>query len=165
MQQANIKNMVILSILFTIVSSHNMYAQMFLTKDSITSNGETCRIFTQNIKQKNSKTKPITYLLVEQRSDISLGCKVYRLEEGNKISMNDFCVAAYTKDESQRMNYNSILPYISMCQSGNRIILSFECDFIVMNPDKMNEKIINTTSLYGIIGESGIELKNFIDKM
>ena len=108
MQQANIKNMVILSILFTIVSSHNMYAQMFLTKDSITSNGETCRIFTQNIKQKNSKTKPITYLLVEQRSDISLGCKVYRLEEGNKISMNDFCVAAYTKDESQRMNYNSI---------------------------------------------------------
>ena len=104
-------------------------------------------------------------MLVEQRSDISLGCKVYRLEEGNKISMNDFCVAAYTKDESQRMNYNSILPYISMCQSGNRIILSFECDFIVMNPDKMNEKIINTTSLYGIIGESGIELKNFIDKM
>ena len=52
-----------------------------------------------------------------------------------------------------------------MWQAGNRIILSFECDFIVMNPDKMNEKIINTTSLYGIIGESGIELKNFIDKM
>lgn len=165
MLNTSTKNIISLLALFIFVITQNIYAQMFLTKDSITSNGEKCRIFTQNIKQKNNKTEPITYLLVEQRSDISLGCKVYRLDANNKISMNDFCVAAYTKDESQRMNYNCILPYISICQSGNRIILSFECDFIVMNPDKMNEKIINTTSLYGIIGENGIELKRFIGEM
>ncbi|MBR1774031.1 MAG: hypothetical protein IJ759_00745 [Bacteroidales bacterium] len=136
-------------------------AQMYSVKDSVNDKGQQCKIFTYTAKAKGQKNKNISYVFIENRSDISLGCEVYRLDNGEKTFMDYFAVASYTKDESGRMNYNSILPYISICQAGKRTILSFECPLIVINPDKLSEKIVETKNLYGKVTENAIEITNY----
>lgn len=139
----------------------SIYAQMYIISDSINSQGQRCRIFTQPYSIKGKKTKAVSYVFTEKRSDISLGCELYKEENGQRINMDYFPVAAYTKDESGRMNYNSILPYISICQAGQRTVLSFECQFIVINPDRANETILETKNLYGLIMPQSIDIHNY----
>lgn len=139
---------------------NSSWGQMYSVRDSISEDGLECKIFIQPTNTKNKNNSIVSYIFVEKRTDIPLGCDIYREENGNKIPMNSFPVIAYTKDKNDRMNYNSILPYISICQAGKRVILSFECQFIVMYPDRLNEQIIGTKNLYGIITDKSIEIIN-----
>ncbi len=134
-------------------------AQMYKVKDSIGDNNQAIKIF--SLTQKNKKSSTISYVFAENHSDVSLGCEVWRVENSVKTPMNFFAIAAYTKDNSGRMNYNSILPYISICQAGKRTILSFECPLIVLYPERANEKICESKKLYGLIGENNIDIINY----
>ena len=125
---------------------------MFFASDIVKTDSGDVRVF-------SNKTKQLHYTFVEKKDGISLGCDVYKDVNGRKEKMEFFSVAAYTKEQSQRMDYNSILPYISIIQAGKRTILSFNCDFIVLNQDKVSEKIMQTKDLYGLLSETSIELK------
>lgn len=127
---------------------------MYQVSDSVDANGKEYKIFT--LKKNNT-----SYIFNEIRSDISLGCQVVKIHNNKKTAMQPFYAAAYTKDHTQRMNYNSIIPYISMIQSGERTIISFECGLVVINPDKDLEKIENSKNIYGIIENNKIEIKKY----
>ncbi|MBQ7985232.1 MAG: hypothetical protein IJ250_06315 [Bacteroidales bacterium] len=148
-----------LFILFCILSADSS-AQMYSVRDSVTSDGRNCKIFTLAKNQKGKTAAAVSYVFVEKRSDISLGCDLYKTENAVKTPMSFFSVAAYTKDESGRMNYNSILPYISIIQAGQRTVLSIDCPLIVLNPDRADEKIIESKNLYGLINTQEVELKS-----
>lgn len=108
----------------------------------------------------NTKTY-VGYFFKEKHSDFSLGCDLYKIETNDIKKLQTFLVAAYTNENNQRMDYNSILPYISIIQAGQRTILSFECPLIVINPDMMSETIEKAKDIYGLIVEDKIEIKKY----
>lgn len=150
----------VLTIILTL-SAGETYAQMYSVRDTVIGNSQKGKIFTQPTKKKAKKQSPISYVFVENYGEMFLGCTLYKIENGKQTPMEDFSIAAYTKDANGRMNYNSILPYISICQAGERVILSFECPLIILYPDRINEKILQTKNLYGKITDKSIELINY----
>ena len=160
MQSINRFIFCVLAIILCLIS-YDTSAQMYTITDTINERNQKCRIFTSPIGKKNKKQSPTSFIFVENYGDMFLGCSLSKITNGKETPMNDFAVAAYTKDENGRMNYNSILPYISICQAGERIILSFECPLIVLHPDRTNEKIISTKNLYGKVTENSIEFINY----
>lgn len=138
--------------LLTIFCSKTLFAQMFVCKDSTIANNQHCKVF----YEKKNKTK---YIFTDIKCDYSVGCKVMKIQANDTTIMKNFDVAAYTKDASGRYNYNSILPYLSIIQAGERRILSFECEHIVLRADKPTEEIIESKNVYGIIKDNQIEIK------
>lgn len=107
------------------------------------------------------KTK--TAFFFEQIYDqLPIKCNVKQIFNNQIQDLKPLSVAAYTKEKDQnRMNYNSILPYISIAKAIDRTIISFECEFIVLNVDSIHEKIEKSSQLYGIITQKEIELKKY----
>lgn len=95
----------------------------------------------------------------EKRGDFSLGCELWMIENQQIKKIKPLLVAAYTKNDMQRMDYNSILPYISIIQASQRIVLSFACPLIVVNPDLPSESIEHTKNLYALYTDECFEIK------
>jgi hypothetical protein len=67
-------------------------------------------------------------------------------------------VAAYTKGEDGRMNYNSILPFVSIVKVSDRIIFSFETPLVVIYPGFSEEATLNGRDVYYTYSKSKLEL-------
>ena len=57
-------------------------------------------------------------------------------------------IAAYTKGANGRMDYNNVLPYISIVKVSNRYIFSFETPLIVLYPGQEQEETVNGRDVY-----------------
>ncbi|MBQ9253361.1 MAG: hypothetical protein IJ180_01145 [Bacteroidales bacterium] len=101
------------------------------------------------------------FLFCEFYNDMSLGVKVYKLD-GEKVSeISELPFVAYTSENGERMNYNSILPYLSIIRSGARTLMFFNNPISVMNPNKKEEQILESKDFYFELSSQGFELKKY----
>lgn len=87
-------------------------------------------------------------VLLNKRAEVSLGCDMFILDGQGGNFCGSIPVAAYTKTDKGRMDYNSILPYISIIKVSNRYVLSFETALIVLYPFGDREEILNGRSIF-----------------
>ena len=95
----------------------------------------------------NAKEKRAIVLL-NKRAEVSLGCDMFILDGQGGNFCGSIPVAAYTKTDKGRMDYNSILPYISIIKVSNRYVLSFETALVVLYPFGDREEILNGRSIF-----------------
>lgn len=101
------------------------------------------------------------FFFIEAYDDMSLGAKVYKII-GDKISEISFLpFAAYTSENGERMNYNNILPYISIINSGARTLMFFNTPLFVLNPNQSNEEILNSKDYYFELYSLGFVIKKY----
>lgn len=105
----------------------------------------------------NSKLKTFI-LLLDKKVDYSIGCDVVSIKNRNYQYIGEMSVAAYTKDENGRMNYNSILPFVSIVKVSDRIIFSFETPLVVIYPGMSEEATLNGRDVYYTYSKSKLEL-------
>lgn len=99
------------------------------------------------------------YIFIERFDEMSLGCKVYFVNNGIISFIDNMDVASYTQENGGRMNYTSILPYLSIIKMKDRVIISLDTQLLVLNPMQPNEKIINCKDRYFLIEDNKISLK------
>jgi hypothetical protein len=105
----------------------------------------------------NAKLK--TYiLLVDKTVDYSIGCDIILIKDNNIKVLGEISVAAYTKDRNGRMNYNSILPFISIVKISDRIIFSFETPLVVVHPGLSEETTMNGRDIYYTYSKSKLQM-------
>lgn len=97
-------------------------------------------------------------LLLDKKVDYSIGCDVVSIKNNNYQYLGELSVAAYTKDENGRMNYNSILPFVSIVKVSDRIIFSFETPLVVIYPGMSEEATLNGRDVYYTYSKSKLEL-------
>ena len=61
-------------------------------------------------------------------------------------------------DENGRMNYNSILPFVSIVKVSDRIIFSFETPLVVIYPGMSEEATLNGRDVYYTYSKSKLQL-------
>ncbi|MBR5253891.1 MAG: hypothetical protein IKV46_02475 [Bacteroidales bacterium] len=105
----------------------------------------------------NSKLKNFI-LLLDKKVDYSIGCDVVSIKNNNYQYLGELSVAAYTKDENGRMNYNSILPFVSIVKVSDRMIFSFETPLVVIYPGMSEEATLNGRDVYYTYSKSKLEL-------
>jgi hypothetical protein len=128
------------------------------SKNTITYNNEEIH---QQLRYKVFANQKLNsaYIFIEKFDEMSLGCKVYFVDNGIISFIDNMDIAAYTKENGDRMNYTSILPYLSIIKMKDRVILSLDTQFLVLNPMQPNEKIINCKDRYFLIEDNKISLK------
>jgi hypothetical protein len=89
-----------------------------------------------------------SFLLVNNYYDYSLGADLYIIENGRFVFVGTLSVGAYNKIGNQKMNYNSILPYISIVNTTEKTYFSFEVPLVVINPGQQNEQIVQGSSIH-----------------
>lgn len=97
-------------------------------------------------------------LLVNKTVDYSLGCDVFSIEAKKIQYLGPMTIAAYTSDKDGRMNYNSILPYVSIVKVSNRTIFSFETPLVVVNPGMTDEETLKGNEVYFTLTNSKLEI-------
>lgn len=105
----------------------------------------------------NAKEKRAVVLL-NRRAEVSLGCDMFIINGKGGIFCGSIPVAAYTKTDKGRMDYNSILPYISIIRVSNRYVLSFETPLVVLYPFGDREEILNGRSIFYTYQNGALEL-------
>ena len=97
-------------------------------------------------------------VLLNRRAEVSLGCDMFIVDNKGGIFCGSIPVAAYTKTNKGRMDYNSILPYISIIKVSNRYVLSFETPLVVLYPFGDREEILNGRSIFYTYRDGVLEL-------
>ena len=105
----------------------------------------------------NSKLKTFI-LLLDKKVDYSIGCDVVSFNKGRYQYTGELSVAAYTKGEDGRMNYNSISPFVSIVKVSDRIIFSFETPLVVIYPGMSEETTLNGRDVYYTYSKSKLQL-------
>ncbi len=90
----------------------------------------------------NAKEKK-AILFINKAEAVSLGCEMFVIERHKATFCGFIPVAAYTKDPDGRMDYNNIIPYISIVKVAKRYLLAFETSLIVLYPSGDQEEILN----------------------
>lgn len=101
------------------------------------------------------------FLFLEKHTDLSEGCDIYKVEKGDIKYLCEFPFAAYTSENGERMNYNNILPYLSVIHSDKRTLLFINTPIVVSYPNSPKEEILETKSFYHILTDKGFELRNY----
>ena len=101
------------------------------------------------------------YLFVEPCKDMSEGCSIYSIKKENLFFLQQFSFAAYNSKNGERMNYNSILPYISIIRSGQRTLLFFDTPIVVFQPNSPQEQILESNTFYHILQKDGFEIRYY----
>ena len=101
------------------------------------------------------------FLFLEKHAELSEGCSIYKIEKGDVRYLCDFPFAAYTSENGERMDYNNILPYLSVIRSDKRTLLFINTPMIVSYPNSPKEEILETKSFYHILTDKGFELRNY----
>ena len=101
------------------------------------------------------------FLFLEKHSELSEGCSIYKIEKGDIRYLCEFPFAAYTSENGERMDYNNILPYLSVIRSDTRTLLFINTPMIVSWPDSPKEEILETKHFYHILTNNGFELRNY----
>ena len=105
----------------------------------------------------NSKLKTFI-LLLDKKVDYSIGCDDVSIKNGSYQYLGELSVAAYTKGEDGRMNYNSISPFVSIVKVSDRIIFSFETPLVVIYPGMSEETTLNGRDVYYTYSKSKLQL-------
>lgn len=95
----------------------------------------------------NSKAG-FSFLLVNNYYDHSLGADLYIIENRQFVYVGTLSIGAYNKIGNQKMNYNSILPYISIVNTTEKTYFSFEVPLVVINPGQQNEQIVEGSKIH-----------------
>ena len=106
----------------------------------------------------NHKDKKAFVLVSRTTDNLCVGCSLYLFENRNVKDCGLLPVAAYTNDHSGRMNYNSILPHLSIVKVSNRYILSFETPLIVLFPMQEQEEIISGRDIFFTFDKDGLQM-------
>ncbi|MGM9820657.1 MAG: hypothetical protein ACI3Z9_07650 [Candidatus Onthomorpha sp.] len=106
----------------------------------------------------NHKDKKAFVIVSRTTDNLCVGCSLYLFENGNVRDCGQLPVAAYTKDQSGRMNYNSILPHLSIVKVSNRYILSFETPLVVLFPMQEQEEILSGRDLFFTFDKDGLQM-------
>ena len=101
----------------------------------------------------NNKQKEGIFF-IDKHLDYNRGCEVYLLNSKGLTHLGQMPVAAYTKN-GKSMDYNSILPYISIVSAFNRVIVSFATPLLVLNPSARAEQIKANNEIFYTL-ENGI---------
>ncbi len=105
----------------------------------------------------NAKLK--TYiLLVDKTVDYSIGCDIILISNNKVQPIGEMAISAYTKGDDGRMNYNSILPFVSIVKVSDRIIFSFETPLVVIFPGLSEEATINGRDVYYTYSKSTLQM-------
>ncbi len=105
----------------------------------------------------NGKEKRAVILL-NKRAEVSLGCEMFMVDAKRAVFCGNIPVAAYTKTDKGRMDYNSILPYVSIVKVSNRYVLSFETPLVVLYPFGDREEVLNGRSIFYTYQNGVLEL-------
>ncbi|MDD2530123.1 MAG: hypothetical protein PHN41_02725 [Bacteroidales bacterium] len=89
-----------------------------------------------------------SFLLINNYYDFSLGADLYIIENGEFSFIGTLSIGAYNSIEGERMNYNSILPYISIVHTTEKTYFSFETPLVVLNPGSQDERIIEGNKIH-----------------
>lgn len=108
----------------------------------------------------NSKLR-LGFLFSETYDDMSLGAKIYKISGEDFKELCDLPFAAYTSENGERMNYNNILPYISVIRSGERILMFFNTPIVVKNPNQSDEEILESKDFYFELSDKGFIMKKY----
>ncbi len=101
------------------------------------------------------------FLFIEKHSALSEGCQIYRIDKGNVNYLCEFPFAAYTSENGERMNYNSILSYLSVIRSDKRTLLFINTPMVVLYPNSPQEEILETKTFYHQLSNNGFELRKY----
>lgn len=101
------------------------------------------------------------FLIVEKHRDLSYGCSIFRIDKDSLSYMCEFPFAAYTSENGDRMNYNNILPYISIICSDKRVLLFMNTPMVVEYPNETGEQIKETSLFYHILKDGGFEMRTY----
>lgn len=102
----------------------------------------------------------ISYLLINNYFDITRGADLYIVENNQFIFVGNLNIGAYNKIGNEKMNYNSILPYLSIVYTTQKTYFSFEVPLVVLNPGQQEEKIIEGNKIHYTLTEGKLE-QNF----
>lgn len=90
----------------------------------------------------------VSFLLINNYYDFSLGADLYVIENGQFSFVGTLSIGAYNSIDGQKMNYNSILPYISIVNTTDKTYFSFEIPLVVLNPGGQDERIIEGNKIH-----------------
>ncbi len=105
----------------------------------------------------NQKEKR-AFLLVNRTNEVSFGCDIFMIEPNRAVFCGFLPVAAYTKDPNGRMDYNNIVPYISIIRVSDRYLFAFETPLIVLYPSGEQEEILNGRNISYSYRNQALEL-------
>ncbi|MBP1646385.1 MAG: hypothetical protein H6Q16_1963 [Bacteroidetes bacterium] len=90
----------------------------------------------------------VSFLLINNYYDFSLGADLYVIENGQFTFVGTLSIGAYNSIGGENMNYNSILPYISIVNTTEKTYFSFEVPLVVLNPGGQDERIIEGNKIH-----------------
>src|SRR5574344_2883453 len=94
------------------------------------------------------KKANLTYMIIHNYADMSRGCDIFLLDKNTYTYIAHLNVAAYTRIGNEKMNYNSILPYLSIVNTTQKVYFSFEVPLIVLNPGESDERVLEGSKLH-----------------
>ncbi|MCK9163062.1 MAG: hypothetical protein WCR29_01420 [Bacteroidales bacterium] len=96
----------------------------------------------------NSKLN-FAYLIINNYLDITLGAEVYLIDNNYQfIFLGHLPVGAYNSIGDKKMNYNSILSYLSIFYTKEKTYFSFEVPLVVLNPGEITEQIVESKKIH-----------------
>lgn len=90
----------------------------------------------------------ISYLLINNYFDMTRGADLYVIENNQFRYIGNLNVGAYNKVGEEKMNYNSILPYLSIVYTTQKTYFSFEVPLVVLNPGQQDEQILEGNKIH-----------------
>lgn len=99
----------------------------------------------------------VSFLLINNYYDFSLGADLYVIENGQFNFVGTLSVGAYNSIGGGNMNYNSILPYISIVNTTEKTYFSFEIPLVVLNPGGQDERIIEGNKIHYTLSKNKLQ--------
>ncbi len=90
-----------------------------------------------------------SYLVINTYFGITMGAEVYLIDKDYQfIPLGHLPVGAYNCIGDEKMNYNSILSYLSIFYTKEKTYFSFEVPLIVLNPGQTTEQIVESNKIH-----------------
>ncbi|MDD4002060.1 MAG: hypothetical protein PHU35_04650 [Bacteroidales bacterium] len=90
-----------------------------------------------------------SYLVINNYLEITMGADIYLIDKNyHFVYLGHLPIGAYNRIGNEKMNYNSILPYLSIFYTKEKTYFSFEVPFLVVNPGEITEQIIESSKLH-----------------
>lgn len=101
------------------------------------------------------------FLFIEPCKELKEGCKIYSITSKKVSFLCELPFAAYTSENGERMNYNSILPYISIIRSSQRTLLFFNTPIVVIYPNSPQEQVLESKNFYHILQKDSFLMQEY----
>lgn len=90
-----------------------------------------------------------SYLVINNYLDVTMGAEIYLINKDYQfIFLGHLPVGAYNCIGDQKMNYNSILSYLSIFYTKEKTYFSFEVPLVVLNPGQTTEQIVESKKIH-----------------